>query len=328
MKVRVRTLVLVPLAAAKKERYVQPKMQIDAKVLPQIRGKRILITGAGRGVGREIAQILSLHKAEIVLADVNAANLQQTVELCKALGTPVLHSLVYDAGDISTTRQQYNSDSYRMANEAVRLLNGLDKVIIQHTLPQYHPILIESNPQAISLKSHQHMMVNYMGYVDVAMACLPYLIETSPTSSITYVSSLAASIPVPNCAQYAASKAGIESFFDCLALELQQSQIHLSINKVVFSMVTTPVLIEAMTNSGNSSSLSHGVSPVQAAWAVVRASTSTNTSTTHVPSSSSILISLYSILPYLVRFLVDKIGKTTVLNTPRTTASFLSKYFT
>jgi NAD(P)-dependent dehydrogenase (short-subunit alcohol dehydrogenase family) len=301
-------------------------MQLDANYLQLLRNHKFLITGAGRGVGREIAKILALHKAKTVLADINRENLDETVKICKLLGGEAF-GLVYDAGNISSGLDNYTSESHKLVADAVEILGGLDHVILQHTLPQYHPVLIESTPGAVSQKALQHILVNYMGYLDTAIASLPHLLKDQSNQSITYVSSLAASIPVPNCAQYAASKAAIESFFDCLSLELAQSNINLNINKVVFSMVTTPVLIEAMTKSGNSASLSHGVSPIDAAWAVVKTSVSPTSTTKFVPASSSILISLYSVIPRLVRFLVDTIGKTSVLSTPSNSPSFLSQYF-
>ncbi len=52
----------------------------------QLEGKVVVITGAGRGIGRALAQRFAAEKAGVALLDLNAADLEETERLCKAAG--------------------------------------------------------------------------------------------------------------------------------------------------------------------------------------------------------------------------------------------------
>ncbi|MDF1781529.1 MAG: SDR family oxidoreductase [Alcanivoracaceae bacterium] len=52
----------------------------------QVKDKTIVVTGAGRGLGRAIAQMLASKGARIACVDLNEADLNETVAGCKAAG--------------------------------------------------------------------------------------------------------------------------------------------------------------------------------------------------------------------------------------------------
>ena len=45
-------------------------------------GKKIIITGAGSGIGRETARVLNEHGAFVVMMDINEEGLKETASLC------------------------------------------------------------------------------------------------------------------------------------------------------------------------------------------------------------------------------------------------------
>jgi 3-oxoacyl-[acyl-carrier protein] reductase len=49
-----------------------------------VRNKTVVVTGAGRGIGRSIALLLARHGANLALLDLNAADLETTRALCAA----------------------------------------------------------------------------------------------------------------------------------------------------------------------------------------------------------------------------------------------------
>ena len=51
-----------------------------------IRGKTIVVTGAGRGIGRAIAQWCAARGADLALLDLTQSDLAETAELCSAAG--------------------------------------------------------------------------------------------------------------------------------------------------------------------------------------------------------------------------------------------------
>ena len=63
-----------------------------------VRGKTIVVTGAGRGIGRSIAVHLAGKGANLALLDTNAADVKETQALCTQLGV-VARSYVANAAN-------------------------------------------------------------------------------------------------------------------------------------------------------------------------------------------------------------------------------------
>jgi 3-oxoacyl-[acyl-carrier protein] reductase len=73
--------------------------------LIQLTGRNALITGAGRGIGREIALLLAKAGANVAVCDVDAATAQSTAGEVRALGTKAisLRCDVAKAADVAET---------------------------------------------------------------------------------------------------------------------------------------------------------------------------------------------------------------------------------
>ena len=52
----------------------------------EVRGKTVLVTGAGRGIGRSIALALAERGADLALLDMTAADIEETAALCTRTG--------------------------------------------------------------------------------------------------------------------------------------------------------------------------------------------------------------------------------------------------
>jgi len=60
----------------------------------QIKGKTVIITGGGRGIGREMAKSFAERGANLALFDLNQADLDETARLCAAHGVQARGYLV------------------------------------------------------------------------------------------------------------------------------------------------------------------------------------------------------------------------------------------
>src|SRR3954447_25612295 len=52
----------------------------------RLEGKLALVTGAGQGIGRQIALRLAQDGADVVVADINADTVQETADLVRGIG--------------------------------------------------------------------------------------------------------------------------------------------------------------------------------------------------------------------------------------------------
>jgi short-subunit dehydrogenase involved in D-alanine esterification of teichoic acids len=71
----------------------------------------------------------------------------------------------------------------------------------------------------------EEFTTNYLSYLALTKAFLPFLQAKNTESSLVYTGSALALIPLPVCPNYCASKAALHHFILCLRRQLQGSQI-------------------------------------------------------------------------------------------------------
>lgn len=269
--------------------------------------RRVLITGAALdGVGRIIAHIHSLHGAEVILADV--LPLEAVADECRALGASRVVCAIFDAAK--------EGDSARMVGESVAQLTGgvLDAVYLNHNAGCFAPMF--EQPDLIGT-ARRLMRINFFSYAEIADAALPLLTEAArgaprgaPRSNIVVISSLAAEMPMLDTHAYAASKAAISAWFNCMRIELRREERSrlVAVSIVYFSAVRTATLVKAMGGEGgpNAHVLAIAAAPLDAARAAIGAATSER-AVTHFPASIGILPRLYALWPWLARRLVSAV---------------------
>jgi 3-oxoacyl-[acyl-carrier protein] reductase len=81
-----------------------------------IRDKTVVVTGAGRGIGRQIALRLARHGADIALFDLNSDDLAETSALCtaEAVRARSYRVDVSDEGEVTTAMKQVAVDFGRL----------------------------------------------------------------------------------------------------------------------------------------------------------------------------------------------------------------------
>lgn len=174
--------------------------------MKRLEGNRILVTGAGSGIGQATALRLLAEGAAVVAADIAADGLDKTRARAGEAGTGErLATLEMNVGDETSVIDGVRS--------ATNTLGGLDSVV---------------NAAGILRAAHTHQMstelwnqiigVNLTGTFLVVRAALPVLLA-NPRSAIVNFSSTSASFAHPYMVAYAASKGGVQAFTHALALE-------------------------------------------------------------------------------------------------------------
>ncbi|MGE7471931.1 SDR family NAD(P)-dependent oxidoreductase [Bosea sp. NPDC003192] len=85
-----------------------------------LKGKSVLITGAGQGIGRSLALGLADAGASLIIVDIDAGTLTETAAQAKARGALVLAKTM----DVTDARA-----ANELRDEAQRLLGGVDAVV-------------------------------------------------------------------------------------------------------------------------------------------------------------------------------------------------------
>jgi NAD(P)-dependent dehydrogenase (short-subunit alcohol dehydrogenase family) len=188
-----------------------------------LREKVILVTGAGRGLGRSTAELLAASGATVGVADIDATTAQQVAEGIRAQGRSA-HALVGDVGDRDTFLQ--------LADTFAALPGRIDGIVNAAMWIQYAPV------QDVRSGAFDRMLdVGLKAAVWSAQALLAHRDPGRPAGLVNF-SSPAADQGYPNTCIYAAIKGAIATLTRSLAVELGPGGIR--VNAVTPGAVPTP----------------------------------------------------------------------------------------
>lgn len=205
-------------------------------------GKRVLVTGAGGGIGREVCRLLSDAGAQVIASDRNEEALA---------GVPGEH-IPFDVTDPVAV------------DAAFSMAGPLDGLAIVHGMTALSPL---RELPAESIKTV--IDVNLVGAALCARAALAGLIERR--GKIAVLSSVSGYAPLIDRTAYSASKHGIHGFFDSLRAELVDDGVSVTI--VAPSFVATGIeeraTFRAAGNSGSWSTSGEILRPADVAREVL-----------------------------------------------------------
>lgn len=141
-----------------------------------LQGKKVIVTGASKGIGREMAYHLSKMGAHVVLTARSEEGLQKVVSRCLELGAASAHYIAGTMEDMTFAEQ--------FIVKAGKLMGGLDMLILNH-ITQTSLSLFHDDIHSV----RRVMEVNFLSYVVMSTAALPMLKQSN--GSIAVISSLA-----------------------------------------------------------------------------------------------------------------------------------------
>ena len=171
-------------------------------------GKKVLITGGSKGIGRALAVRLAASGAHVVVTARGQTALDETVAAMRSVAAAdaVLGSLSFDVSDRPAVQQA--------CAEALQTLGGLD-VLICNTGYAETGITVEADPD-----SYERMLrVNFLGHVNVVQAVAPHFVAQK-SGDICLVSSMLGFLGLYGYGAYAASKFAIVGFAQALRQEM------------------------------------------------------------------------------------------------------------
>ena len=166
----------------------------------KLAGRKVLVTGAASGMGRDIARLFAAEGAALALLDRNeagvalvAAELGMAGYGCDVADRAMVHSVV---------------------TKAAGALGGLDGLVNAAGILDITPF-----PDLDPASWDRMLAVNLTGPFNVVRAALPAL-QAADEATIVNIASVSALMPMAGTAGYSASKAGLAMFTKCLAFDL------------------------------------------------------------------------------------------------------------
>lgn len=182
-------------------------------------GKRVLVTGASSGIGRQIAILFSHMRAEVVLTARNEAHLAETL----AAMAPGNHVIV--PADLIDSEQR---------NRLTERAGDVDGVVHSAGTSLLSPIRLLPERHVRDL-----FAVNYEAPVFLTQSLLKNR-SVRGGGSILFIASIAAHIGVAGVGIYSGTKAALLATARCLAVELARARIR--VNCLSPGLVASPLL--------------------------------------------------------------------------------------
>ena len=175
--------------------------------------RRVLITGASSGIGKQLAQDYAAEGWEVIACGRDGEKLTAV-----AAASPLIIPLRFDITDLSETRQALQDVQADLVILCAGTCEYLDDGVVE------------------AEKVVRVMNTNFIGPVNCLDALLPRL---APGSRVALVGSVAWLLPFSRSEAYGASKAALAFFARSLAVDLAKRQIHISLIQPGF--VETPL---------------------------------------------------------------------------------------
>lgn len=189
-------------------------------------GKTVLVTGGGAGIGRATVDAFARAGATVVVVEIDRDRAQSVRTALEAAGGA---SLVV-VGDVT--------DAAVVADLAAQIdtrFGGLD--ILVNNVGDF--LMLAKPFEALTDEEVERLYATNLRQIfSVTKAMIPLLRRKGAGSSIVSVSSIEGFRGIPNCAVYAACKAGMTGFTQSLALEL--GPVGIRVNLIAPETTETP----------------------------------------------------------------------------------------
>lgn len=197
----------------------------------ELAGRRALVTGGGRGIGRAIALALAARGADVIVIARTSTEIGAVAAEARALGAraePVVCD-VTDPGDVA-----------RMLAIGIERLGAPDILVNNAGMAGSHKFVGHDDELW-----HRLLSVNLTSVYYVSKACVPAMISRG-WGRIINIGSVASKSGSRYMAAYTASKHGVLGLTRALAVELLP--FHITVNCICPGYVDTPMTDAAIAN--------------------------------------------------------------------------------
>lgn len=193
--------------------------------------KVVLVTGASSGIGAAIAKHFAAEGANLAITGRNETKLKSTAKQCEHEGKKPL-VIVADVN--------IDEDTSRIVKDTVRHYGKLDILVNNAGLVAFTSII----DQNVMEQFDKIMATNFRSVVKITNLAAPHLIETK--GNIINISSISSTVVTDVLHAYGSSKAALDYFTKCVALELASKGVR--VNAINPGPVKTDIIKNMMVN--------------------------------------------------------------------------------
>ena len=180
-----------------------------------LKGKTVLITGSGSGMGQHMAVGYAQEGAKVAVNDINGDAVAETIKMVEAAGGTA-HDATADITDLATVKD--------MIAGTESALGGIDILVNNAALLTEHTMFLETDPDACM----REIAVILHGTMHCSRAVLPGMIERGG-GKIVNIATDAARVGQEREANYSAAKGGVIAFTKSLAKEVGRHNVNVNV---------------------------------------------------------------------------------------------------
>jgi NAD(P)-dependent dehydrogenase (short-subunit alcohol dehydrogenase family) len=174
--------------------------------------KAVIVTGSAQGIGFNVARHLCASGARVLLADIDAEELDRAASSLHEFGS---------RAEVAVCDVTNASDVARMAEDCIRSFGAIDG-LVNNAAVYYLDLPWQYDPDA----ARRLIEVNVLGVMTCTAAVLPQM-RAGRAGSIVNVTS-GAFMGLPDMSVYGASKGAVASFTYCAAIDLARTGIRIN----------------------------------------------------------------------------------------------------
>jgi NAD(P)-dependent dehydrogenase (short-subunit alcohol dehydrogenase family) len=199
----------------------------DLKEWLNFKGKTVVITGAAAGIGRACAEAFADAKANVVLADIDAAkNRAASEEIAKATGAATLAV----ATDVS-----HDEACAKLIDDSIARFGRID-VLINNAAIVAKGTILDLSPDDFDRVLDTNLRAAFV----LTQLAAKDMVAKKTKGAIINMSSLNAQVALPNQVAYVTSKGGIQQLTKTCALGLAEHGIR--VNAIGPGSILTDIL--------------------------------------------------------------------------------------
>jgi NAD(P)-dependent dehydrogenase (short-subunit alcohol dehydrogenase family) len=178
-----------------------------------LNGKHVLVTGASVGIGAGLAEGFARRGATVGICARRTDKLEEVLARCRE-HAPASKAWTIDLADLDAL----GGFARRVSDE----LGGVDVLVNNAGIPKRRKV------EALDADTVEAVMrINYFSPVRLTLDLLPELVARS--GRVVFVSSVAARLSPPGEAAYAASKAAISAWAECMKVDLRDTDVKIHV---------------------------------------------------------------------------------------------------